>query len=256
MTTDERSGAGRWVPAGAQPDRLAEAAQSCRGCELWRGATQTVFGEGSSPARVMLLGEQPGDREDLTGEPFVGPAGATLDRALAAAGIARKDIYLTNAVKHFRFEERGKRRIHKRPAVGHIVACAPWLEAELAAVDPAIIVCLGATAALGRPITIAEERGSVRRENGGNTGVRSTTRPGGEHDLPTCGIPRNVFIVRPTGAREAGRLPLLKRRTTPSKSAPSALRTSGSTMETPLQLERSRALPGSRRSGTSRFDCV
>jgi len=111
MTADERSGAGRWVPAGAQPDRLAEAAQSCRGCELWRGATQTVFGEGSSPARVMLVGEQPGDREDLTGEPFVGPAGATLDRALAAAGIARGDIYLTNAVKHFRFEERGKRRI-------------------------------------------------------------------------------------------------------------------------------------------------
>ena len=114
MTADERSGAGRWVPAGAQPDRLAEAAQSCRGCELWRGATQTVFGEGSSPARVMLVGEQPGDREDLTGEPFVGPAGATLDRALAAAGIAREDIYLTNAVKHFRFEERGKWRIPAR----------------------------------------------------------------------------------------------------------------------------------------------
>ena len=109
----------------------AAPSQSCRGCELWQPATQAVFGTGSPSARMMLVGEQPGDREDLSGEPFVGPAGALLDRALQAAGIARDEVYLTNAVKHFRFEDRGKRRIHSKPGVAHIVACAPWLDAEL-----------------------------------------------------------------------------------------------------------------------------
>src|SRR5918994_2169160 len=154
MSANERPGAGRWVPEGAEPDELAEAAQSCRGCELWAPATQAVFGEGAPTAALMLVGEQPGDREDRSGEPFVGPAGLLLDRALEAAGIAREDVYVTNAVKHFRFEERGKRRIHRSPAVGHIVACAPWLDAEIDAVDPAVLICLGATAApsrLGRP---------------------------------------------------------------------------------------------------------
>lgn len=158
----DRPGAERWVPDGAGLDALREAAQGCRGCELWQRATQAVFGEGRPRARLMLVGEQPGDREDREGEPFVGPAGRILAEALVAAGLDRDDVYVTNAVKHFRFEERGKRRIHKRPDVGHVNACRPWLEAELDAVDPAVIVCLGATAAravLGRPVTIGAERG-------------------------------------------------------------------------------------------------
>ena len=169
MTAEQRPGAGRWVPQGAGLDELAEAAQACRGCELWAPATQAVFGEGSATAALMLVGEQPGDREDRSGEPFVGPAGLLLDRALEAAGIAREDVYVTNAVKHFRFEERGKRRIHRSPAVGHVVACAPWLDAEVDAVDPAVIICLGATAAravLGRTATIGQERGRLQPARG------------------------------------------------------------------------------------------
>jgi uracil-DNA glycosylase len=165
MDSEERPGAGRWVPDGAGTDILAEAVQSCRGCELWGPATQAVFGDGSSTAALMLVGEQPGDREDRSGEPFVGPAGALLDRALEAAGIDRENVYVTNAVKHFRFDERGKRRIHRSPAVAHVVACAPWLDAEVRAVDPAVIVCLGATAAravLGRAVTIGQERGRLQ----------------------------------------------------------------------------------------------
>ena len=160
----ERPGAAEWVPPGAGIDALRGAVQGCRGCELWQRATQAVFGEGRPAARLMLVGEQPGDREDREGEPFVGPAGRVLAQALSSAGLERDDVYVTNAVKHFRFEERGKRRIHKRPDVGHINACRPWLDAELRAVDPAAIVCLGATAAravLGRPVTIGAERGTA-----------------------------------------------------------------------------------------------
>ena len=159
----ERPGAQQWVPEDPDLDRMREAVQGCRGCELWRAATQVVFGEGAPVARLMLVGEQPGDREDLEGEPFVGPAGRILAQALDAAGIERKDVYVTNAVKHFRFEERGKRRIHRRPDAGHITACRPWLEAEVAAVDPDVVVCLGATAAravLGRVVKIGAERGT------------------------------------------------------------------------------------------------
>ncbi|MFK4835292.1 UdgX family uracil-DNA binding protein [Microbacterium sp. ZW T2_14] len=159
----ERPGAQQWVPEDPDLDRMREAVQGCRGCELWRAATQAVFGEGAPVARLMLVGEQPGDREDLEGEPFVGPAGRILAQALEAAGIERKDVYVTNAVKHFRFEERGKRRIHRRPDAGHITACRPWLEAEVAAVDPDVVVCLGATAAravLGRVVKIGAERGT------------------------------------------------------------------------------------------------
>jgi DNA polymerase len=158
----ERPGAEQWVPPDADVGRLREAVQACRGCELWRDATQAVFGEGEVPARMMLVGEQPGDKEDLAGEPFVGPAGRVLAQALEEAGIARERVYLTNAVKHFRFEQRGKRRIHQRPDAGNIAACRPWLEAEFAAVRPAVIVCLGATAAravLGRVVKIGAERG-------------------------------------------------------------------------------------------------
>jgi uracil-DNA glycosylase family protein len=164
MADADRPGAEEWVPRNEDIAAMRDAVQACRGCELWRDATQAVFGEGDPAAPMMLVGEQPGDREDLAGEPFVGPAGRILDAAVERAGIERDSLYVTNAVKHFRFEERGKRRIHKKPAVGHIDACRPWLEAEVRAVDPAVIVCLGATAAravLGRSVGIAEARGQA-----------------------------------------------------------------------------------------------
>jgi uracil-DNA glycosylase family protein len=143
---------------------LRAAAQGCTGCELWEVATQTVFGAGPASAWLMVVGEQPGDREDLAGEPFVGPAGRLLDRALEQAGITRDETYVTNAVKHFRFEQRGSRRIHKTPAVGHVRACRPWLDAELRLVRPAVVATLGATAAkalLGSKFRITESRGTV-----------------------------------------------------------------------------------------------
>jgi uracil-DNA glycosylase family protein len=149
------------------PDRsslpaLREAAAQCRGCALYRNATQTVFGEGSPQARIVLVGEQPGDSEDLEGRPFVGPAGRILDRALAAAGIAREGVYVTNAVKHFSFERRGKARLHKRPRPGEIRACKPWLAAELEVLHPDAVVLLGATAAqsiFGPSFRVTRERG-------------------------------------------------------------------------------------------------
>lgn len=152
------------MPPGADVARLAEAAHACRGCELWAPATQVVFSAGPPDARLVLVGEQPGDREDLEGEPFVGPAGRVLDEALATAGIPADEVYMTNAVKHFRFEERGKRRLHKTPDVAHIRACLPWLTAELAVVRPRLVVALGATAGravLGRAVRITAERGQV-----------------------------------------------------------------------------------------------
>jgi DNA polymerase len=144
--------------------KLAEAAEACRGCELWGEATQVVFSRGRASARIVLVGEQPGDQEDRSGEPFVGPAGKVLLDALEAAGVDVSRVYLTNAVKHFRHTVRGKRRIHEKPAVGHITACHPWLEAELSVVRPHVVVCLGATAArsvLGRSVRIGAERGKV-----------------------------------------------------------------------------------------------
>lgn len=156
--------ASRFVPAGTDLDRLAQAAAGCRGCELYRDATQTVFGDGAEHARLMLVGEQPGDVEDRRGEPFVGPAGRLLDRALADVGLPREDVYLTNAVKHFRWKasERGKRRIHQRPDARHIRACRPWLSAELASVRPHVVVALGAVAAqslLGPAFRLTQHRG-------------------------------------------------------------------------------------------------
>ena len=142
--------------------RLADDAAGCRACELWRNATQTVFGEGPADAELMLVGEQPGDREDLAGHPFVGPAGRVLDEALVAAGIDRDDVYITNAVKHFKWQARGKRRIHDKPSRMEVAACRPWLEGELAAVDPRVLVLLGATAAqalLGTAFRVTRERG-------------------------------------------------------------------------------------------------
>ena len=143
---------------------LREAATGCRGCHLWRGAIQTVFGEGRKSSRVMLVGEQPGDREDRAGEPFVGPAGRELDRGLEAAGIERADAYVTNVVKHFKFEERGRRRIHQTPKRFEIDACKPWLEEELKVVKPQALVLLGATAAkalLGSSFKVTQHRGEL-----------------------------------------------------------------------------------------------
>jgi uracil-DNA glycosylase family protein len=141
---------------------LRERVQECRACELYKGATQAVFGEGLAGAEAMFVGEQPGDREDREGHPFVGPAGRMLDKALEEAGIDRKQAYVTNAVKRFRYEERGKRRIHQRPAAEHIRACRPWLDAELEVVKPRVLVCLGAVAAqalLGSKVRVTKDRG-------------------------------------------------------------------------------------------------
>jgi DNA polymerase len=145
--------------------KLHEAANACKACPLWRNATQTVFGEGDPPAKVMLLGEQPGDAEDLAGKPFVGPAGKLLDRALEEAGVDRSTVYVTNVVKHFKWEPRGKRRIHQKPNSRDIAACRPWFEAELRMVKPQILVCLGATAAqaiFGSSVRILRDRGEFR----------------------------------------------------------------------------------------------
>jgi DNA polymerase len=155
-------GAGPLVPAGAGLAELREAAARCTGCELYRHATQTVFGRGVTDARIVLVGEQPGDQEDLKGAPFVGPAGEVLDRALREAGLSRDRLYVTNAVKHFKFVERGKRRIHQTPRLGEIAACRPWLEAELAVIKPDVLMCLGATAAraiFGPDFRLLRERG-------------------------------------------------------------------------------------------------
>ena len=150
------------VPANPTLPRLRSAAQTCRACELWAGATQAVLGEGPVHAEVMLVGEQPGDREDLEGTPFVGPAGKLLDRGLADAGIDPARVYVTNVVKHFRYRARGKRRIHQKPDAVHVAACRPWLDAELALVRPRVLVCLGATAAqalVGRHVKVTQDHG-------------------------------------------------------------------------------------------------
>jgi uracil-DNA glycosylase family protein len=150
------------MPFSKSLPELAREAKDCKNCDLWRNATQTVFGEGSPHSKIMLVGEQPGDQEDLQGKPFVGPAGHLLDASLVEAGIDRKKVYVTNAVKHFKWEPRGKRRIHKKPSAGEIAACRPWLDAEIAALKPKVIVCLGATAAqalLGSAFRVTERRG-------------------------------------------------------------------------------------------------
>ena len=152
------------VPSDPTLPRLREAAADCRACPLWEGATQTVFGAGPARARLVLVGEQPGDREDLEGHPFVGPAGRELDRGLEAAGIDRGAVYVTNTVKHFKYKARGKRRIHQKPDAAEIRACLPWLRAELEVVSPRALVCLGATAAqalLGRQFRVTRERGTL-----------------------------------------------------------------------------------------------
>ena len=156
--------AAEYVPATTDLAKLREAAGGCRGCHLYRDATQTVFGAGPATARVVMVGEQPGDVEDRRGLPFVGPAGKVLDRALEEAGIDRSLVYVTNAVKHFKWKARGKRRIHQKPTWSEVTACRPWLEAELEVVRPRVVVCLGATSAqslLGRDFRVTQHRGEL-----------------------------------------------------------------------------------------------
>ncbi|PFG31524.1 UdgX family uracil-DNA binding protein [Paramicrobacterium agarici] len=212
MSEPERPGADEWVPNTVELRRLRAAVQDCRGCELWRDTTQAVFSSGTRSAALMFVGEQPGDREDVEGEPFVGPAGCLLDRALDAAGIARSDAYLTNAVKHFRHAQRGKKRIHEKPAVGHIVACHPWLDAELRAVDPDVIVCLGATAGravLGRPTKVTAERGHPLVADGRDQSVVVTTHPSAvlrvreeaQRDAAFAALVDDLIVARDISAR-------------------------------------------------------
>jgi DNA polymerase len=158
----EAESAVAYLPARRNLPALRAAAQQCKGCHLWRRGTQTVFGEGAAHARVMLVGEQPGDAEDRAGRPFVGPAGRVLDRGLEAAGVDRGEVYVTNVVKHFKWEPRGKRRLHQKPNALETRACLPWLEAEAEAVKPEVLVCLGATAAqalLGRAFRVSVQHG-------------------------------------------------------------------------------------------------
>lgn len=158
----ENTSAGDFLPKTRSLQSLQQAAKSCKGCDLYRNATQTVFGEGPGHASVMLIGEQPGDVEDQKGEPFVGPAGRMLDRALEEALISRDEVYVTNAVKHFKWIWRGKRRLHQKPSIRQVMACRPWLEAEIEVVQPQILVCMGATAAqsvVGKPVLVMKERG-------------------------------------------------------------------------------------------------
>ncbi|RJR30165.1 MAG: uracil-DNA glycosylase [Desulfobacteraceae bacterium] len=162
MVKKESRSASSFIPKRANLAKLRKAVQDCRGCDLYRNATQAVFGEGPEKARIVMVGEKPGDKEDLEGKPFVGPAGKMLHKAMVEAGIDPEDVYITNAVKHFKYEKRGAKRLHKKPSGPEIAACRPWLEAELDLIRPSIIVCLGATAVqalLGKEARVTRIRG-------------------------------------------------------------------------------------------------
>jgi DNA polymerase len=187
MATKLSVSAADFLPAQSSLDALRKAARSCKGCDLYKNATQTVFGEGSQTAEVVFVGEQPGDQEDRQGRPFVGPAGRVLDKALAEAGFSREQIYLTNAVKHFKWIWRGKRRLHQKPSVRQIMACKPWLDAELQTIQPKIVVCMGATAAhavFGEPVTINQNRGKFI-ESGSRPAVFITIHPAAIYRHPS-----------------------------------------------------------------------
>ena len=165
--------------SGSPLEQVRLAAAECKACDLWKTGTQTVFGEGAEGAEVMLVGEQPGDKEDLAGRPFVGPAGRILDQALEEAGIDRSTVYVTNAVKHFKWEPRGKRRLHKRPDSAEVSACRPWLDREIELVRPRVVVCLGATAAqdlLGRTFKVTKQRGEFFAQPEGHL-ITATVHP-------------------------------------------------------------------------------
>jgi uracil-DNA glycosylase len=170
VATKLQKSAADFLPRKRTLKTLREASRSCKGCDLYKNATQTIFGEGPAGANVMFVGEQPGDQEDRQGRPFVGPAGRLLNKALAEAGIPRDEVYVTNAVKHFKWIWRGKRRLHQKPSIRQVMACRPWLEAELEVVRPKIVVCLGATAAqsvLARPVLITKARGKFIESDSG-----------------------------------------------------------------------------------------
>lgn len=192
-------GAQEFIPPTHDLGTLADAARGCRGCELYRDAEQTVFGEGPASARLLLVGEQPGDQEDRAGEPFVGPAGRLLDKALAEAGINRQQVYVTNAVKHFKFTRAAgsKRRIHKTPSRTEVVACRPWLFAELGVIDPEVVVALGATAAkalLGNDFRMTAHRGEVLHPPADQF----------DHDFDIVATPHPSAVLRgPAERREA-----------------------------------------------------
>lgn len=192
MNETTSAGAAEFVPRQRTKRALRAAVQSCRGCGLYRHATQAVFGEGLKRAQLMLVGEMPGNDEDLAGAPFVGPAGRLLDKALVEAGIDRSDAWVTNVVKHFKWEPRGKRRLHKRPSAGEVGACRPWFDAELELVQPRVLVCLGATAAralLGPRFRVSRERGRF---------VESDLAP----YVSATGHPSAVLRARDSAARQ------------------------------------------------------
>ncbi|GAB2660947.1 UdgX family uracil-DNA binding protein [Nocardia goodfellowii] len=204
MGVETRSGAAAFVPDSADLTTLREAACDCHGCDLYKHATQTVFGEGPQNASVVLIGEQPGDQEDRQGHPFVGPAGRLLDKALTEAGIDRTQVYLTNAVKHFKFEERGKRRIHKQPGRTEVVACSAWLNAELAVVRPELVVCLGAVAAkavLGPSFKVSEQRGQVISTD--DYAVAATVHPSSVLRAPDRDVAYEAFVADLRRIRQA-----------------------------------------------------
>jgi DNA polymerase len=179
MAAKQSTSAADFLPDSLNLPALAKAADGCRGCPLYKRATQTVFGQGPARAHVMMVGEQPGDAEDRQGRPFVGPAGKLLDQAIDEAGLDRGDVYVTNAVKHFKWTPRGKRRLHAKPSAREVTACRPWLEAEMAAVRPTIVICLGATAAqslLGSSFRVTRQRG-VFVEARGAARVLATYHP-------------------------------------------------------------------------------
>jgi uracil-DNA glycosylase family protein len=207
MADKDAPGAQDFLPDSGSLASLEKAAASCRGCWLFRAATQTVFGEGRNSADIMLVGEQPGDAEDLAGRPFVGPAGKLLDRALAAAGLRRGEVYITNAVKHFNFEPRGKFRLHKRPPAAAIRACAPWLEAELAAVKPRVLMLLGATAAqavLGAQFRVTRDGGKIIR-GGVAAAVIATAHPSAILRAPDEAAHKKMFAQLVKDLRLAAR---------------------------------------------------
>ncbi len=185
-------------PTGVGLAGLREAAAGCRACELWEPATQTVFGEGPETARIVFVGEQPGDQEDRKGEPFVGPAGRLLDRALADAGIDRRDAYITNAVKHFRFTPTPKRRIHQSPGAEHLMACRPWLEAEFAVLQPEVVVCLGAVAAkalISPSFRITKDRGRLLPWTPPGVRAAALEEPDADGDEPEEEAPAQTWML-------------------------------------------------------------
>jgi DNA polymerase len=180
MASEKYPGAEPFLPAKITLPTLREGSKSCKGCDLYKNATQTVFGEGPKNARVMFVGEQPGDQEDRAGKPFVGPSGKMFDAILDKVGIDRSDVYVTNAVKHFKFEQRGKRRIHSKPSAREIAACKPWLKAEVEALRPDVIVALGATAAqamLGNSFKVTQHRGEAIKDTTWAPCVMATVHP-------------------------------------------------------------------------------